>query len=78
MLFHKVLGSYQEKAARVEALARWICADVFGQPSLADHAAEAGRLCKADLATAMVRELTELQGTMGGLYAKAEGRPEAG
>ena len=76
VLFHKKLGSYQEKAARVETLARWICADVFGTADLADHAAEAGRLCKADLATDMVRELTELQGTMGGIYAREDGRPE--
>ena len=76
VLFHKKLGTYQEKAARVEQLARWICADVLGRADLADHAAEAGRLCKADLATDMVRELTELQGTMGGIYAREDGRPE--
>ena len=76
VLFHKKLGSYLEKAARVEQLARWVCADVFGRPDLADHAAEAGRLCKADLGTDMVRELTELQGTMGGIYAREDGRPE--
>jgi len=34
-------------------------------------------LCKADLATEMVRELTELQGTMGGIYAREDGLPEA-
>jgi glycyl-tRNA synthetase beta chain len=76
VLFHKKLGTYQEKATRVEELARWICADVFGKPELAEFAAEAGRLCKADLSTDMVRELTELQGTMGGIYARADGRPE--
>ncbi len=76
VLFHKKLGSYQEKATRVEALARWICAEVFAKPELAEFAAEAGRLCKADLATDMVRELTELQGTMGGIYAREDGRPE--
>jgi len=76
VLFHKKLGSYQDKATRVEQLARWICAEVFGRADLADHAAEAGRLCKADLATDMVRELTELQGTMGGIYAREDGRPE--
>ena len=76
VLFHKKLGTYQEKSARVEQLARWICADVFGRPDVAEHAAEAGRLCKADLATDMVRELTELQGTIGGIYARADGRPE--
>jgi len=77
VLFHKKLGSYQEKATRVEQLAGWICAEVFGRSDLADFAAEAGRLCKADLATDMVRELTELQGTMGGIYAREDGRPEA-
>jgi glycyl-tRNA synthetase beta chain len=76
VLFHKKLGTYQEKAARVQELARWICADVLKRPDLADHAAEAGRLCKADLATDMVRELTELQGTIGGIYAREDGRPE--
>ncbi|MDO8679507.1 MAG: glycine--tRNA ligase subunit beta [Acidobacteriota bacterium] len=76
VLFHKKLGSYQDKSVRVEKLARWICAEVFGRADLADHAAEAGRLCKADLATDMVRELTELQGTMGGIYARDNGRPE--
>ncbi len=76
VLFHKKLGTYQEKATRVQALSRWICADVFAKPDLSGHAAEAGRLCKADLATDMVRELTELQGTMGGIYAREDGRPE--
>ena len=76
VLFHKKLGTYQEKASRVQELARWICADVFKRADLADYAAEAGRLCKADLATDMVRELTELQGTMGGIYAREDGRPE--
>jgi len=76
VLFHKKLGTYQEKAMRVQQLARWICADVLGRSDLAEHAAEAGRLCKADLGTDMVRELTELQGTMGGIYAREDGRPE--
>lgn len=76
VLFHKALGSYRAKAERVGQLASWVCAEVLGRPELADSAAEAGRLCKADLATDMVRELTELQGTMGGIYAREDGRPE--
>ena len=40
------------------------------------HAATAGRLAKADLATDMVREFTELQGKMGGIYAREDGLPE--
>ena len=54
-------------------------ADLLGSaehPDLAEHAADAARLCKADLATDMVRELTELQGTMGGIYAREQSRPE--
>jgi glycyl-tRNA synthetase beta chain len=75
--FHTGLGSYRDKADRLEPLARWIATDVFAHPEVADAAATAARLCKADLATSMVRELTELQGAMGGIYAKHEGRPEA-
>jgi glycyl-tRNA synthetase beta chain len=77
ILFHKKLGSYREKAERVAALAAWIAAEAFQRPQDAEHAGTAGRLAKADLATDMVRELTELQGTMGGIYAREEGLPEA-
>ena len=75
--FHKGLGSFRDKADRIESLAGWIAADVFGRPDAAEAAATAARLCKADLATSMVRELTELQGTMGGLYAREAGEPES-
>jgi glycyl-tRNA synthetase beta chain len=74
--FHKQLGSYAAKAQRIEALARWIVSDVLHRPEAADAAARAARLAKADLATDMVRELTELQGTMGGIYAREAGEPE--
>jgi glycyl-tRNA synthetase beta chain len=77
ILFHKKLGTYREKADRVAALAGWIVSDAFGQPAAAAQAEQAARLCKADLATDMVRELTELQGTMGGIYAREEGLPAA-
>jgi glycyl-tRNA synthetase beta chain len=77
ILFHKTLGSYREKAERVSALAAWIASEAFQRPGEAQHAELAGRLAKADLATGMVRELTELQGTMGGIYAREEGLPEA-
>jgi glycyl-tRNA synthetase beta chain len=76
VLFHKRLGSYRAKAARLERLARWLAAEVFHRPDVAPLAATAGRLAKADLVTDMVRELTELQGTMGGIYAREEGQPE--
>jgi glycyl-tRNA synthetase beta chain len=76
ILFHKKLGTYKEKAERVASLATWIASEALGEPAAAAHAETAGRLCKADLATDMVRELTELQGTMGGIYAREEGLPE--
>jgi glycyl-tRNA synthetase beta chain len=76
VLFHKKLGSYRAKAMRLERLSRWLAAESFGRPDAAEHAAAAGRLAKADLVTDMVRELTELQGTMGGIYAREEGLPE--
>jgi len=77
ILFHKKLGSYREKAERLATLAADIALDLFGDQAVADLAGRAGRLAKADLTTDMVRELTELQGTMGGIYARDEGLPEA-
>src|SRR5262245_36589646 len=77
LLFHKGLGSYKEKAERIEPLARWIAHDVLGaDDTAAAYAAKAARLAKADLTTDMVREFTELQGTMGGIYAREERMPE--
>jgi glycyl-tRNA synthetase beta chain len=75
ILFHKKLGSYKEKAERVSALAGWLT-KAFDRPDAESQAELAGRLAKADLATDMVRELTELQGTMGGIYAREERQPE--
>jgi glycyl-tRNA synthetase beta chain len=74
--FHKQLGSYREKAERMAGLARWLAADVFESPEQADAAERAARLAKADLATDMVREFTELQGAMGGIYAREAGEAE--
>ena len=79
LLFHKKLGSYRDKAERIEPLARVDRrAKRSAQPADAAHAATAARLAKADLTTDMVFEFTELQGTMGGIYAREEGLPEAG
>ncbi len=77
LLFHKKLGNYQEKAERIGRLAEWIARDALGAgDEAARQAAQAGHLAKADLTTDMVREFTELQGTMGGIYARGEGLPE--
>ncbi len=76
VLFHKKIGTYLQKSDRVAARAGQIAATVLKAPQAEAFAREAGQHCKADLATDMVRELTELQGTMGGIYAREDGRPE--
>jgi glycyl-tRNA synthetase beta chain len=77
LLFHKKLGTYKEKAERIERLAEWIAVHALGaDETTAKRAGRAARLAKADLATDMVREFTELQGVIGGIYARAEGEPE--
>jgi glycyl-tRNA synthetase beta chain len=73
------LGSYRDKVERVRWLARWAAEQLFNSGihqahvSLADRAAE---LAKCDLVTDMVREFTELQGIVGGLYAKTQGEDD--
>jgi glycyl-tRNA synthetase beta chain len=79
LTFHKKLraSSYRDKAERIEKLARTIAADVFGASDQAEHAATAAKLAKADLVTDMVFEFPELQGVMGGIYAREQGLTEA-
>lgn len=72
--FHSKLGTQADRVARIAALAREIAPKVGADPDLAEAAA---RVCKADLASAMVYEFPELQGTMGRYYAAAAGLPEA-
>jgi glycyl-tRNA synthetase beta chain len=73
------LGSYRDKVERVRSIARWLTEQWFNLGMLQAHVAEADRaaeLAKCDLATEMVREFTELQGIVGGLYARAQGEPD--
>jgi glycyl-tRNA synthetase beta chain len=65
--FHAKLGTMAERVERIVALAREIAPLVGADP---DKAAEAARLAKADLASQMVGEFPELQGVMGGYYAR--------
>lgn len=67
--FQAQLGSYFEKTSRMVELVREL-----GGSELAERAA---LLAKCDLTTEMVKEFTELQGVIGGLYAKSQGEPEA-
>lgn len=77
LVFHKRLGSYRAKSERVAALAGRFAAEVLGRPDAAAGARRAAELSKADLATDMVGEFPELQGVMGGVYAREQGEPEA-
>ncbi|MFN3522339.1 MAG: glycine--tRNA ligase subunit beta [Phenylobacterium sp.] len=72
--FHAKLGAMQARVERITALARDLAPVVGADAGLA---AEAAGLCKADLVTGMVGEFPELQGIMGGYYARAEGLPDA-
>ena len=74
MVFHAKLGNLAQKAERLEALAGRIAGSVLETD--AEAARRAGRLAKADLATEMVFEFPELQGTMGGHYARHDGESE--
>lgn len=73
--FESRLGSYGDKVARMCANAKWLAQRLFeGGNHQADVAAavRATELCKCDLVAEMVREFTELQGVVGGLYAQAQ------
>src|SRR5262249_41761080 len=68
--FQEKLGNYREKTKRIEAVARSICGHL--KIDSADTLI-AARLCKTDLVTEMVKEFTDLQGQIGGIYAREEG-----
>jgi glycyl-tRNA synthetase beta chain len=63
--FQAKLGSYYEKTHRVVELVKQLGGNE-----------RAALLCKCDLTTDMVKEFTDLQGIVGGLYARAQGEPE--
>jgi len=66
--FQAKLGSYLQKTERMVTLVKELGGD--------GAAERAGHLSKADLTTELVKEFTELQGVVGGLYARAQGEPE--
>ncbi|MDO9077737.1 MAG: glycine--tRNA ligase subunit beta, partial [Brevundimonas sp.] len=73
--FHAKLGTLAERVERIAALAREIAPLVGADPG---EAFEAARLAKADLSSAMVGEFPELQGVMGGYYARLVPSPLGG
>lgn len=67
VIFHAKLGSQYERIQRLERLAGYLAQHLKQDETLAKRAA---LLCKADLTTGMVGEFPEVQGIMGGYYAK--------
>ncbi len=74
VVFQKQLGSIQDKARRVAIIAKKIAGALGADESRVARAAE---LSKCDLATDMVGEFPDLQGIMGGYYARHDGEAEA-
>ena len=70
--FQEKLGNYLEKTKRIERIAAAICKDLGIEPR---DTLTAARLAKTDLVTEMVKEFTDLQGRIGGIYAREEGLP---
>ena len=73
--FQKDLGSYAAKSLRVAEVARSLAWTAKERGLVVDEEAleDAARLAKTDLTTELVKEFTELQGEVGGLYGKAQG-----
>ncbi|MGA7907761.1 MAG: glycine--tRNA ligase subunit beta [Candidatus Sulfotelmatobacter sp.] len=72
--FQKDLGSYYEKTRRVQRLCSWL-SEIIKQAGMAVRPGvihKAACLAKTDLTTELVKEFTELQGIVGGLYARAQ------
>jgi glycyl-tRNA synthetase beta chain len=81
--FQKDLGSYYEKTLRAQRLCSWIC-EIIKQNEMQVRPGvvhKAACLAKTDLTTELVKEFTELQGIVGGLYARVQnldrGMPDA-
>jgi glycyl-tRNA synthetase beta chain len=74
------LGSYADKVRRMQAIAKRLCdkLEMQGIPEGGQraHVLRAVELSKCDLTTQMVQEFAELQGVVGGLYARAQREPE--
>ncbi len=73
LTFHAKLGSMLEKVARLEVLAPQIAGMLGSQGNVVETVQEAAALCKSDLVTSMVVEMTSLQGVMGEIYARRGG-----
>ena len=77
VVYHGKLGTQGERTRRVRVIARAIAEEAFRYENLSDDAERAARLAKADLLTDMVGEFPELQGVMGGYYARHDSEKDA-
>jgi len=77
IVFHEKLGTVAEKAERVAKLAEWLVQERLIKGVDADEVRTAARLAKADLVSELVGEFPELQGVIGGYYARAQGHSDA-
>jgi glycyl-tRNA synthetase len=77
LTFQEQLGSMLDKVRRLEQLTPWVAARLGLTAEETATAVRAAGLCKSDLATSMVVEMTSLQGIMGREYALASGEPPA-
>ena len=80
VVYHGKLGTQGERVLRVRAIARGIAEQAFTHEPhepLTDAVDRAAMLAKTDLLTDMVGEFPELQGVMGGYYARHDGEPHA-
>jgi len=73
LTFQEKLGSMLDKSQRIEKLVQAAGADLGLAPDRVELACQAARLCKADLVTSMVVEITSLQGILGEIYALKSG-----
>ena len=77
VVYHNQLGTQGDRMQRVCAIAHTISRALQLDANISAHVQTAARLAKADLLTDMVGEFPELQGTMGGYYARHGGLGEA-
>jgi glycyl-tRNA synthetase beta chain len=73
VVYHGKLGTQGARVGRIRTIARWVAERIGADVDRADRAAE---LAKADLLTDMVGEFPELQGVMGGYYARHDGEAD--
>ena len=76
IVFHEKLGTTADKVERVARLAQWLVNERLVKGADPLDTLTAGRLAKADLVSELVGEFPELQGVIGGYYARAQGLPE--